>query len=222
MQGQIKAANHHVTAVGMCIKVSKTKDERMLAVFDSIRRILHMRRIDCVPPVGLRRTLALQVYLYRLRWFGHTARRLDGELTEDLHLSTSTSIRTSSFRLRTTEKGLGESLYWACTGPLSLGCLFLMWSTRSVMPDQPVRKIACAYISPTTKVQATALWEPNELVWRSLLPQITNENLPLRVLPLSVSQEHRQEWDEDGGETVRTLTLNRKTLYYYVYQLVSM
>ncbi len=41
-------------------------DERMLEVFDndSIRRILHVRRRDCVPSVEL-----------RLRWFGDALRR---------------------------------------------------------------------------------------------------------------------------------------------------
>ncbi len=52
-------------------------DERMLEVFDndSIRRILHVKRRDCVPSVELRRRLYLTsipalFVQRRLRWFG--------------------------------------------------------------------------------------------------------------------------------------------------------
>ncbi len=53
----------------------------MLMVFDndSIRRILSVRRRDCVPPVELRRRLCLTKMpsQRRLRWFSHAARRPD-------------------------------------------------------------------------------------------------------------------------------------------------
>ncbi len=69
--------------------------ERMLEVFDndSIRRILRVRRRDCVPSVELRRRLCLTSVLTllvqrRLRWFGHAARRPEGELSKNLHLPT--------------------------------------------------------------------------------------------------------------------------------------
>ncbi len=65
----------------------RVADERMLEIFniDSSRRILRIRRRDCVPSVELRRhlrhtivpTLLVQ---RRLRWFGHAARRPEGEL----------------------------------------------------------------------------------------------------------------------------------------------
>ncbi len=61
----------------------RVTDERMLEVFDngSIRRILRVRRRDCVPSVELRRRLthisALLVQR-KLRWFGHAARRPEG------------------------------------------------------------------------------------------------------------------------------------------------
>ncbi len=67
----------------------------MLEVFDndSIHRILRVRRRDSVPYVELRRRLCLtsipvQFVQRRLRWFGHTARRPEGELIKDLLLST--------------------------------------------------------------------------------------------------------------------------------------
>ncbi len=67
----------------------------------------------------------------RLRWFGHAARRPEGELIKALLLPTpprtrrrraedmgyhdqgrpGTDLRTASLRPRTMEKGLGESLY---------------------------------------------------------------------------------------------------------------
>ncbi len=63
----------------------------MLELFDngSIRRILHVRRRDCVPSVELRRRLSLTsipalLEQRRLRWFGHAARRPEGELIKDL------------------------------------------------------------------------------------------------------------------------------------------
>ncbi len=69
--------------------------EEKMEVFDtdSIRRILRVRRSDCVPSVELRRRLCLTSILAllvqrRLRWFGHSARRLKGELTKDLYLPT--------------------------------------------------------------------------------------------------------------------------------------
>ncbi len=73
----------------------RVADERVLEVFenDSIRRILHVRRRDCVPSVELRRHLHLTsipalLVQRRLRWFGHTARRPEGELIKDLLLPT--------------------------------------------------------------------------------------------------------------------------------------
>ncbi len=60
---------------------------------DSIRRILRVRRRDCVPSVELRRRLCLTsiaalLVQRRLRWFGHAARRPEGELIKDLLLPT--------------------------------------------------------------------------------------------------------------------------------------
>ncbi len=73
----------------------RVTDEKMLEVFDvdSIRRILRVRRRDCVPSVELRRRLCLTsipalVVQRRLRWFGHAARRPEGELIKDLLLPT--------------------------------------------------------------------------------------------------------------------------------------
>ncbi len=57
----------------------------MLEVFDndSIRRILRVRRVE------LRRRLCLTSIIQALlRWFGHAARRAEGELTKDLLLPT--------------------------------------------------------------------------------------------------------------------------------------
>ncbi len=56
---------------------------------DSIRRILRVRRRDCVPSVELRRHLCLismtaLLVQRRLHWFGHAARRPEGELIKDL------------------------------------------------------------------------------------------------------------------------------------------
>ncbi len=60
---------------------------------DIIRRILRVRRRDCVPSVELRRRLCLTSILAlfvqrRLRWFGHAIRRPDGELIKGLLLPT--------------------------------------------------------------------------------------------------------------------------------------
>ncbi len=71
----------------------RVADERMLEVFDndSIHRILRVRRRDYVPSVELRRRLTRIPPLLvqrRLRWFGHTARRPEGELIKDLLLPT--------------------------------------------------------------------------------------------------------------------------------------
>ncbi len=67
----------------------------MLEVFDNdnIRRILRVRRRDCVPSVELHRRLCLTVMPALLvhgwlRWFGHAARRPEGELIKDLLLPT--------------------------------------------------------------------------------------------------------------------------------------
>ncbi len=73
----------------------RVADERVLEVFDndSISRILRVRRRDCVPSVELRRRLCLTripalLEQRRLRWFGHAARRPEGELIKDLLLPT--------------------------------------------------------------------------------------------------------------------------------------
>ncbi len=73
----------------------RVTDERMLAVFDndSIRRILRVRRRDFVQSEELRRRLRLAsisalLVPRRLRWFGHPARRPEGELIKDLLLPT--------------------------------------------------------------------------------------------------------------------------------------
>ncbi len=56
--------------------------------------LLAVRRRDCVPSVELRRRLRLTsapalVVQIRLLWFGHAARRPEGELIKDLRLPTS-------------------------------------------------------------------------------------------------------------------------------------
>ncbi len=56
---------------------------------DIIHRILRVRRRDCVPSVELRRRLCLTsiptlLVQRRLHWFGHAARRPEGELIKDL------------------------------------------------------------------------------------------------------------------------------------------
>ncbi len=80
-------------------------DERMLKVFDndSIRRILRVRRRDCVPSVELRRCLSLTsiptlLVQRRLRWFGYAARRPEGELIKDRLHNNSVTIQ---WRIRT-------------------------------------------------------------------------------------------------------------------------
>ncbi len=60
---------------------------------DSIRRILRVRRRDCVPSVELHRRLSLTsipalLVQRRLRWFGHAIRRAESELINDLLLPT--------------------------------------------------------------------------------------------------------------------------------------
>ncbi len=73
----------------------RVADERMLEVFDndSIRHILRVRHKDCVPSVELHHRLCLTsipalLVQRRLRWFGHAARRPEGELIKDLLLPT--------------------------------------------------------------------------------------------------------------------------------------
>ncbi len=68
---------------------------KMWPVFenDGFHRILHVRRRDCAPTVERRRHLSLTSTLAllvqrRLRWFGHVARRPEGELIKDLLLPT--------------------------------------------------------------------------------------------------------------------------------------
>ncbi len=67
----------------------------MLELFDndSLRRILRVRRRDCVPYVEPRRRPCLTsipalLVQRRLRWFGHATRRPEGELIKDLLLPT--------------------------------------------------------------------------------------------------------------------------------------
>ncbi len=88
----------------------RVADERMLEVFDndSIRRILRVRRTDCVPSVKLRRRLCLTripalLVQRRLHWFGHAARRPEVELNKDFLLPTQprTWRRRAGGRLKT-------------------------------------------------------------------------------------------------------------------------
>ncbi len=67
----------------------------MLELFDndSMRRILRVRRRDCVPSVVLRHRFCLTgipalLAQRRLRWVGHAAKRPEGELIKDLLLPT--------------------------------------------------------------------------------------------------------------------------------------
>ncbi len=110
---------------------------------DSIRRILHVRRWDYVPTAELRHRLRhtsipAQLAQRRPRWFGHAARRPEGELinigshvaqanwrpTEDVgnhdQDRPGAPLWTASLRLHTMEKGLDESLQRVCAGPSSL------------------------------------------------------------------------------------------------------
>ncbi len=67
-------------------------NERILGIFDngSIRRILHVRRGDCVPSVELRRNLCLTSIpaLLTQSRFGQAERHPDSELITNLLLST--------------------------------------------------------------------------------------------------------------------------------------
>ncbi len=87
----------------------RVADERMLEVFDndSIRRILRVRRRDCVPSVELRRRLCLTrrpalLVQRRILWFGHAAIRPEGELIKDL-LNTHTASHVAQTSWRTAE-----------------------------------------------------------------------------------------------------------------------
>ncbi len=119
----------------------RVADERMLEVFDndSIRCILHVKRRDCVPTVEPRHRLCLTslpalLVQRKRRWFGHAARRSEGELIKDLLLPApprtlrrracrpvedmgnrdqgqpGTDLWTANLPPRTMEKGLGESV----------------------------------------------------------------------------------------------------------------
>ncbi len=120
---------------------------------------------DRVPTVELRRHLLLTsisalLVRRRLCWFGHVARRPEGELiknrllplppctwwklmswmpTEDLGYDTRSRPRTSlcaaRFRLRTMVKWLDKKFQWAHTASSNLGCL--TWQTPLMMPAQP-------------------------------------------------------------------------------------
>ncbi len=62
----------------------------MLEVFDndSIRRILRVRRRDCVRRRLCLTSMPALLVQRRLRWLGHAARRPEGELIKDLLLLT--------------------------------------------------------------------------------------------------------------------------------------
>ncbi len=103
--------------------VAVVADERMLEVFDndSIRRILRVRRRDCVSSVELRRRLYLTsipalLVQRRLHWYGHAARRPEGELIKDLLLPTPPRI----WRRRTG----GQLKTWATTTKADLEPIF--------------------------------------------------------------------------------------------------
>ncbi len=73
----------------------RVADERVLEVFenDSLLRILHVRRRDCEQSVELRRRLSLTsisalFVQRRFHWFGHDAKRSEGELIKDHLLPT--------------------------------------------------------------------------------------------------------------------------------------
>ncbi len=90
-----QAVVHSILLCGCETWPVRVADERILEAFDndSIRRILRVRRRDCVPSVELRRHLSLTsipalVVQRRLRWFGHAARRSEGELIKDILLPT--------------------------------------------------------------------------------------------------------------------------------------
>ncbi len=92
----------------------RVADERMLEVFDSdsIRRILRVRRRDCIPLVELRRrpcpaSIPALFVQRRLRWFGHAAKRPEDELIKDLLLPTPPRV----WRRRTR----GQLKTWATT-----------------------------------------------------------------------------------------------------------
>ncbi len=101
-------------------------NERMLADLDndSIHRILHMRCRDRVQTVGLRlhlrlTSLSAQFAQRRLRWFGHAARRPEGDLFRNPLLLTPPRLwrkgaggqlkTRASLRLRTMKKEMSES-----------------------------------------------------------------------------------------------------------------
>ncbi len=72
----------------------RVANDRLLNVFDidNVRRILRVRRSDCVRRVELRSRLYLTnvpalLVQRRLHWFGHATRRPDYELIKDLLLS---------------------------------------------------------------------------------------------------------------------------------------
>ncbi len=67
----------------------------MLSIFDNaiIRPILHVRRIDCVITVDQRRhhrlnSMLTQLNQRMLQWFGHAAKRSEGDIIRDLLLPT--------------------------------------------------------------------------------------------------------------------------------------
>ncbi len=136
----------------------------MAEVFDndSIRRILRVRRRDCVPSVELRRRLSLTsiptlLVQRRLRWFGNAARCPEGELIKELLLPTPprTWRRRAGGQLKTRATTIKADLE-PISGPRVFGharwrkCLVSWrriaesgvppsqtWSTQLVMPAQP-------------------------------------------------------------------------------------
>ncbi len=96
----------------------------MLEVFDndSIRRILRVRRRDCVPFMELRRRLCLTsipapLVQRRLRWLSNAARRPEGELIKDLLLLTPprTWCRRAGGQLKTWATTIKDRRAWSAS-----------------------------------------------------------------------------------------------------------
>ncbi len=109
-----QAVVHPILLYGCETRPIRVAEERILEGFDndSIRRILRVKRRDCVPSVELRRRLCLTsiptlLVQRRLRWFGHAARRPEGELIKDVLLPTPSRM----WRRRTG----GQLKTWATT-----------------------------------------------------------------------------------------------------------
>ncbi len=123
----------------------RVADECMRAVFenDSNRRILHMRR---VPLVELWHRLCLtsiptQLVQRTLRWFGHAARRLDGELIRDHLLSTLPRTKRGQPRSRQTWNSSPDRESSAAHDGERIGCKSLVSSQLTVEPGVPLSSI---------------------------------------------------------------------------------